>query len=138
MIIKGKLIRCKREVKTFKGKESKEQIYITIAECDLNEDQLKELREAFKDAGKNFTPDWVLEPQGYVNLKTEFKLACRDLDGNDHESIEEFIKTFGWVGADVAVSVNVKEGAVYPNAIVFKSVGKDYNPFAEFDNDEED
>ena len=78
-------------------------------------------------------------PSGYVNLKTEYALPCRDLEGNEHDSVEEFIKTFAWVGATVLVSVKLKEeGAVYPNAIVFKGEGKAYNPFAEFDNDDED
>ena len=138
MIIKGKLIKCKREVKVFKGKETKEQLYITVAEVDLTKEQLKELNDAFADAGKKFTPDWVTDPKGYVNLKTEFELPCKDLEGEKHDSIEKFVKDFAWVGADVQVSLNVKDGAVYPVAVVFKSTGKAFDPFAEFDNDEED
>ena len=140
MVIKGKLITCKRQVKEFKGKETKEKLYVTLAEVTLNESKTKELQEAFKDAGKNFTPAWVKKFEGYVNLATEFELPCRDLDGNDHDSTEEFIKAenFPYMGAEVKCSLNVKEGAVYPNAIVFLSEGTPYNPFGEFDNDEED
>lgn len=140
MIIKGQLITCKREVKEFKGKKNdKENLYITLADVKLSDKQLDELNECFKDSGAKFTPDWVKNPSGYVNLKTEYALPCRDLEGNEHDSVEEFIKTFAWVGATVLVSVKLKEeGAVYPNAIVFKGEGKAYNPFAEFDNDDED
>lgn len=140
MVIKGKLITCKRQVKEFKGKEVKEKLYITLAEVELSKAKKEELANAFKDSGKNFTPAWVKKFEGYVNLATEYELRCRDLDGEDHDSIEDFIKAanFPYMGAEVKCSINVKDGAVYPSAIVFLSEGKPYNPFAEFDNDEED
>lgn len=140
MIIKGKLIVCKREVRKFDGKEQKEHLYITLAETKLTEKQLEELKEAFKDSGKKFTPDWVLDPKGFVNTKTTFELPCRDLQGADHTSIEDFItdSNFPWMGAEVKLSLNVKEGAVYPLAILFLTEGTLFNPFAEFDNETED
>ena len=138
MIVKGKLITCKREIKEFNGKKGDEALYITLAEVELSKDQKKELEEAFKDSGKKFTPEWVKDFTGYVNVKTQYDLPCRDLDGQDHASIEAFIKNFAWMGADVQLSLNIKEGAVYPNAIIFKSEGKAFNPFAEFDKDGEE
>lgn len=140
MVIKGKLITCKREQKEFKGKTSKEKLYVTLAEVELSKKKKDELTEAFKDAGKTFTPAWVKKFEGYVNLATEFELPCKDLEGNEHESIEDYIKEskFPYMGAEVKASLNVKDGAVYPNSIIFLSEGKPYNPFAEFDNDDED
>ena len=140
MVIKGKLITCKREQKEFKGKTSKEKLYVTLAEVELSKKKKDELTEAFKDAGKNFTPAWVKKFEGYVNLATEFELPCKDLEGNEHESIEDYIKEskFPYMGAEVKASLNVKDGAVYPNSIIFLSEGKPYNPFAEFDNMDED
>ena len=140
MVIKGKLITCKREVKEFKGKVSKEKLYVTLAEVKLSKEKMSEIQDAFKDAGKNFTPAWVKKFEGYVNLATEFELPCKDLEGNEHESVEEYIKEskFPYMGAEVKASLNVKDGAVYPNSIIFLTEGKPYNPFAEFDNDDED
>ena len=140
MVIKGKLITCKRESKEFKGKVSKEKLYVTLAEVKLSEGKMAEIQDAFKDAGKNFTPAWVKKFEGYVNLATEFELPCKDLEGNEHESVEDYIKEskFPYMGAKVKVSLNVKDGAVYPNSILFLTEGKPYNPFAEFDNDDED
>ena len=140
MVIKGKLITCKRQVKEFKGKETKEKLYVTLAEVTLNDSKKKELQEAFKDAGKNFTPAWVKKFEGYVNLATEYELPCRDLECVDHDSIEDWLvdSKFPYMGAEVKCSLNVKEGAVYPNAIVFLTEGTPYNPFGEFDNDDED
>lgn len=140
MIIKGNLIVCKRQVKEFKGRETKEKLFITLADVELSDKKKKELQEAFKNAGKNFTPAWVKKFEGYVNVATEFELPCRDLDGKDHESIEALIKEdgFPYMGAEVKLSLNVKDGAVYPNSIIFLTEGKPFNAFAEFDNDEED
>lgn len=140
MVIKGKLITCKREQKEFKGRTLKEKLYVTLADVELSKKQKDELTEAFKDAGKNFTPAWVKKFEGYVNLATEFELPCKDLEGNEHVSIDDYIKEskFPLYGAEVKASLNVKDGAVYPNSIIFLSEGKPYNPFAEFDNNDED
>ena len=140
MIIKGKLIVCKRTVKEFKGKEQKEKLYVTLAEVKLSDEKLNELKEAFKDAGNKFTPSWVKKFDGYVNLATEFELPCIDLDGDKHDSVEDFIKNekFPWISAECKVSVNIKDGALYPNSIKFISEGKQFDAFAEFDNDDED
>ena len=140
MIIKGKLIVCKRTEKEFKGKTVKEKLYITLAEVQLSDEKKAELQEAFKESGKKFTPDWVKNFTGYVNLATEFPLPCRDIDGDDHDSIEEYIREekFPWMGAEVKASVNVKDGAVYPNSIKFLSEGKPFDAFGEFDNDDEE
>ena len=140
MIIKGKLSSCKREQKEFKGIQAKEKLYVTLAEVELSDKKMAELKEAFKDAGKKFTPKWLLEFKGYVNLATEYALPCKDLEGNEHDSIETFLKEtkFPYLGAEVKAALNVKDGAIYPNSILILSEGKPYNPFAEFDNDEED
>ena len=140
MVIKGKLITCKRESREFKGKVSKEKLYVTLAEVKLSKEKMAEIQDAFKDAGKNFTPAWVKKFEGYVNLATEFELPCKDLEGNEHESVEDYIKEskFPYMGAEVKASLNVKDGAVYPNSIIFLTEGKPYNPFVEFDNDDED
>ena len=140
MVIKGKLITCKRESKEFKGKVSKEKLYVTLADVKLSKEKMEEIQDAFKDAGKNFTPAWVKKFDGYVNLATEFELPCKDIAGNEYSSVEDFIKNekFPYMGAEVKASINVKDGAVYPNSLIFLSEGKPYNPFAEFDNDDED
>ena len=138
MLLKGKLIKCKREVKDFDGRKSEEKLFITLAEVEITEDQLKELKEAFKDSGKKFTPDWVLDPKGYVNVSTKYELPVRisfEDPIRESNSIEDEIKSgLLAIGAEAAISLNVKEGAVYPEAINLLSEGTARNPFAEFDN----
>lgn len=138
MILSGKLIRLKREAKEFKGTKQKEKLHISLAEVNLTDEQKDKLKEAFKDSGKNFTPDWVLDFKGYVNLATEFELPARlpEVDGKreEVESIEDAVsKGFNAIGADVRVSINVKTGALYPSAMIFDSEGEPINAFAEFD-----
>ena len=45
MVIKGKLITCKRESKEFKGKVSKEKLYVTLADVKAQQ------RENVRDSG---------------------------------------------------------------------------------------
>ena len=139
-VVKGKLITCKREVKEFKGKEVKEKLYLTLAEVTLNDEKMKGIKDAFKDSGKNFTPDWVKNFKGYVNLSTEYPVPCKDISGNTFDSIEDFIKSekFPWMGAEVKVALNIKEGAIYPISLIFISEGEAFDPFAAFADDEED
>lgn len=137
MIIKGKLIKCKREIKEFKkGEPSKEKLFITLAEAEISDENMKKLEEAFKDAGKKFTPDWINNFEGYVNVSTQYELPFRNVDKEEFASIEaEISNGLKWLGAEVRLSVNVKEGAVYPSAIVFDSEGSAINAFAEFDEE---
>lgn len=136
-VVKGKLIRCKRDIKEFK---SQGKLYITLAEVKLNDEKMKEIKEAFKDSGKFFTPDWVKNFKGYVNLSTKYPVPCKDLSGDAHDNIEDFIKDskFPWMGAEVKIALNIKEGAIYPISLIFISEGGAFDPFAAFADDEED
>lgn len=135
----GTLIECKRKQKSYKnGHESAEKLFISLADVELTEEQLEVLNEAFKDAGKKFTPAWILEPQGYINLSSQFELPAILLDGTRTDSIEDYIADgYKWMGATVKLTVNVKDGAVYPKALKFLSEGKELDPFAELEDDED-
>lgn len=140
MIIKGILSYAKREAKEFKdGKESrttKEKLWLTIKDVELSDEQIAELKEAFKDSGKKMTPKWVLEFEGYVNVSTEYELPIRTIDGEEFMLEDAIADGLKYRGAEVKVSLNVKEGAVYPNAMIFLTEGSALNAFAEFDNEQ--
>lgn len=149
MLVRGKLITCKKEVKEFEKRSTENKLWLTLAEVELDDAQKAELEEAFKDAGKKFTPEWIKNFSGYVNTSTQFELAYRiggqlaeelngeyPVEGND---VLDLIKDgFPYMGATVKLSLKVQEGAVYPNAIKFLTKGNAFNPFAEFDDDDED
>ena len=132
MIIKGKLIKCARTVKEFKGKVQPEKLYLTLAEVKKLDD---EIIEAFKDSGKTFTPDWVKNFEGFVNLATQYDLPARDLKDRQFDSVLDMFadESFPWMGAEVGVSCNVKKGAIYPKAIKFYTEGTEFDAFSEFD-----
>lgn len=144
MIIKGKLIQCKRESKRFttkKGKkvETDERLNLSLAEVELSEENKAKLLATFAESGDKFTPNWLKNFNGYVNLSTKFEIPARDDAGKEFLSVEDLIADgYPWMGAAVKVSISVKEGAIYPCAIIFLEEGRAFNPFGEFDNDEED
>ena len=144
MIVTGELRTCKREVKTFKdGKHTENLLWLTIANVDLSDKKKAELDEAFKDTGKKQIPGWFKKFEGYVNVKTKFPLPCKDTKGNEFDSIEDFIKNFPWLGAPCKLSITIKkneegEAAIYPKALIFTGEGEAYNPFSDFEDDEED
>lgn len=149
MIVKGKLITCKREVKEFEKRSTEEKLWLTLAEVELSDKQKAELEEAFKDAGKKFTPEWVKNFNGYVNVSTQFDLAYKfgetltavleDTYAPEGADVLALIKAgFPYMGAEAKLSLALKDGAVYPNSIKFITMGNAFNPFAEFEDDEED
>ena len=149
MIVKGKLITCKREVKEFEKRSSEEKLWLTLAEVTLDDAQKAELEEAFKEAGKKFTPEWVKNFNGYVNVSTQFELAycfgkklseeLGDTYAPEGTDVLALIKNgFPYMGAEAKLSLNIKEGAVYPNSIKLLSKGNAFNPFAEFEDDDEE
>lgn len=139
MIVKGKLSYCKKEEKVFDNRSTGEKLFISLSEVELTDEQMDELKEAFKDSGKKFTPEWVKNFEGYVNVSSKYDIPAKDPNGEEHSSVLKMIADgFPYIKAPVKLALNVKEGAVYPVSIVFTGEGNPYNPFAEFDNEEED
>ena len=134
MIIKGKLIKCNRTKKNFKGREGEEKLYITLADAEITPAQFEELEKAFAESGKQFTPEWIKKFEGFANFSTKFELPVETVNGKRDTSVEAAIADgLKWFSADVELSINVKTSALYPQAIRFKTVGKDIDAFAEFD-----
>lgn len=148
MIIKGKLGYCKREKKTFEGRDVKEKLYISLKEVDsITKDQWEQIKAIYAEVGKKFTPEWVKNFKGYVNLSSQYSVPVRqtvnDNFDTEYKSIEDLIDGgFPWYGAEVKVSINLKNddknNAIYPNSIIILTEGTEFNAFAEFDSEEED
>ena len=141
MVVTGKLIECRRTVKEFKKGKSEEKLFITLAEVEIKPEDFDLIQDAFKDSGKNFTPGWVKNPEeGYVNVSTKFDLPIRVLEDfetikkGDYSSVEKCIEDgLHWMGAECDLSIEIKEGAIYPKALRLLSEGKPVNAFADFD-----
>lgn len=134
VIITGELIKARRESKEFKGRKQPEKFHLSLANVILTEEQKAMIKEAFANAGDNFTPTWVKEMNGYVNLGTTYDIPVKHVDGYVDNSLEKAIENgFAFMHAKVKVSLSVKEGAIYPKAMVVLEEGESYNAFADFD-----
>lgn len=134
MIIKGNLIKAMRQAKTFEGKTGEEKLYITVANVELTEEQLKEITSAYKEVGKKMTPAWVKEFEGYVNVSTKYDVPTRWVNGEKYDTLEEATADHAdFYNAPVRLKIAVKDGAIYPSAIVFDGVGEEYDNFKDFD-----
>lgn len=148
MIIKGKLGYCKREVKKFEDRETKEKLFISLKDVDsITKEQWVEIKKVYEDVGKKFTPEWVKDFKGYVNVASQYDVPVRqnvsDQYEKEYDTIEKLIAAgFPWYGAECRVSVNLKSddkaNAIYPKSIIIDSEGTAFNAFDEFDNDAED
>ena len=136
MVVKGKLIKARRQAKTFKGKEQEEKLYVTLSDVTLTKEQQEELKEAYKEAGKTCTPSWIDNFEGYVNVSTKFEIPTKGYDGKKYDSLEDYIadEMPNFYNAIVRLSLNVKDGAVYPKAIIFDTEGEEFDPFVDFED----
>lgn len=132
LIVTGKLIKFRREAKTFKGKKSEPKLYITLSDVKLSDDDLKMCKEAFKTSGEKFTPDWVKDFKGYVNTSTTFELPCKDYKGVESD-VEKYAEGNDLYNAICRLQLVIKEGAIYPKALMIDTAGEPYNAFADFE-----
>lgn len=141
IIIRGKLIKCSKKEKEFKGRSTGVKTFITLAEVNLDDNQRKALNDAFKNSGNKFTPTWVKNFEGFVNLSSKYDIPVKIKDNpendfdDEYKSIADLCETssYPWCGAIVQVSMNLKDGAVYPKAICIDKCGESYDPLADFD-----
>ena len=83
---------------------------------------------AFDDCGSKFTPTWLKDAEGYMNLKSKFDIPVKDVKGRKI-SIDDWIKSETATGSRVKVKIRQKEGAIYPVAISILEDGAAVDPF---------
>lgn len=133
--VKGQLIKAQRMAKSFKGTAGKEKTHITIANAQISDEDMQTLKDAFKESGKKFTPAWVNEFEGYVNVSTVFALPCKSfVTGNTYEDIIDDLVQNGEpiYNANAVLTLTVKNGAVYPKSIALYSEGEPYDMWKEY------
>lgn len=140
IIVTGKICEFRRTVKKFKnGKESDNKLFVSIKDVQLNSKKLKICEDAFAEVpNKKYIPQWVKDFKGYINVSTQFELPCR-YKGVKHSSTEDFIADENFIinNALVRLSLNVKDNAIYPNALDIITEGEEIDRFGDFDKDDE-
>lgn len=133
LVVKGNLIKARRESKEFKGRKQPEKFFLTVANVLLKDEELADLQEAFANSGEKFTPEWVKNFDGYVNVSSKYDIPVMHVDGVTEPSFEKAVNSgFAYMNALVQLSLNIKEGAIYPKAIKILEEGKEYDAFADF------
>lgn len=150
LMLRGVLIQAMYGKRSFKKGGDKEDRY--RYSLKLADGELEKLREAaapyYKDTEEKWLPNWLTseEPKEieYINfsshydimagLKTEDMKEVEDL-GN---LVEDYIAKNGNIsGSKVIMNITIKDGAVYPNAILIKELHKRTinDMFADCDDD---
>lgn len=92
----------------------------------------EELEKAYVNSGSRLTPNWLKEKNGYINLSSKFDIPVLDINRKEL-SFEDLCDKSTCIGSTVKVALNVKDGAIYPKAIMIVSEGEEKDPFACFE-----
>lgn len=83
---------------------------------------------AFDECGSRYTPSWLKNADGYMNLKSSFDIPIKATNGKQI-TFSEWIDSDTSTGALIRVKIKQKEGAVYPVAVKILIDGEDADPF---------
>lgn len=114
--------------------KDKTRILITVEDDNIEEIR-KKLAECYKSS--SLKPKFVTENGTDLMIKSLYDVPCRmdaDLsqikeDWTDYDTTAKGFVDMGYtVGAKVRIKIKLKEGAIYPAALVVKELGTKYNP----------
>lgn len=127
VIVKGVLTSARIGTTKF---DDKEKNRLSIKSDNL---PYEELDEAYKGSGSRLTPKWLKDRTGFINLSSKFDIPVKDLNGRKI-TFEELCEKSTVCGSEVLCSIVIKEGCVYPQALMVVKEGEERDPFAAFDN----
>lgn len=116
-----------RIVRAFHGstrKDSEECNRLTIYSDDMPYTDIW----AYDECGSKYTPSWLKDAEGYMNLKSVFDIPVKDTRGRKI-SFDDWLESETTRGAIVVVKIRQKEGAIYPMAIKILQDGENVDPF---------
>lgn len=122
MIINGTITLARFGTTKF---DSTEKNRIALKSDDIDYDILD---DAYKTTGAKMTPSWLKDRTGYINLSSKFDIPVKTINGKQI-TFDEFIETPTAVGSEVKLKIAIKEGAIYPIAIVIVKDGEEIDPF---------
>lgn len=98
----------------------------------LSDTDLTEFDAVYADTPKKLQPKWYKDETGYISLNSNFDIPTMDPKGSEVMLSDIMASDFTLIGAEVGVSVVLKDGAVYPKSIRIISEGEPSDPFADF------
>ena len=133
-IFRGILTKCRFET-GYMGKGDKAWRISLKLDKPLTTDIKDRILSTLKiDKNDRFCPKWLKEDDSvYINVHSKFNIPCQLLI-KDNRVVNMDMETELFEGADVTLTIKVKEGGVYPHAIRVIKNGEPFNPFECFDN----
>ena len=83
---------------------------------------------AFDKSGAKLTPKWFKDKTGYINLASVYTIPVKNAKGSEID-FETWLDDYNALGATVRISINQKDGALYPKAIKVLEDGEARDPF---------
>lgn len=120
--------------KTDNDTKDKTRILVTVVDENIEEIR-KKMAECYKSS--SLKPKFVTENGTDLMIKSLYDVPCRmdaDLsqikeDWSDYDTTAKGFVDLGYtVGAKVRIKIKLKDGAIYPIALVVKELGTKYNP----------
>jgi len=84
---------------------------------------------AYNDCGPKYTPKWLKDANGYINLDSSFDIPVM-IDGNEI-SFDDWLELKTIIGSEVKVKIRQKDGKVYPVCIKVLKEGEKIDHFAD-------
>lgn len=102
----------------------------------ISDENKKELADFFQDFYKGkpakWVPSWYKEKKDFIALKSTYNVPVKTEFDDKQMSFAQWVERGNIRGAIVTIKCNVKESAVYPNAMLVHTDGEPYDAFAEF------
>ena len=83
---------------------------------------------AFEGSKDRYIPAWFKDKTGYINLKSRYNIPVKDSKGHAID-FAEFVERETVIGSKVRISINQRDGALYPKAFVVLEDGEPKDPF---------
>lgn len=122
IIIKGDVVRAYNGRTKFTEKVANR---LTLKCEDL---PFEEFDKVYATSGSKLTPSWVKDRTGYINLNSIYDIPVKTTNSREI-AFTDWCNDFPTSGSKVSVKLTLKEGAIYPNAILVHEDGEISNPF---------
>jgi len=125
-IVTGTLVKATHGASRYDDK-AKYRLSIKLSDPDLTE-----FEPVYAETPKKLQPKWFKEETGYISLNSLYDIPTMDPSGKEVMLSDIMASDFTLIGAEVGVSVVLKDGAVYPKSIRIIAEGEPSDPFADF------
>lgn len=117
------------------GNVAKSTNIITIFSDDAKIDDKPALdffKSFYDGKPSKWIPNWIKEDKDFIAVKSSYNIPVKLEEEDRQMSFAEWVERGNIRGASVTVKCNIKDSAVYPNAMLVHSEGEPYDAFAEF------